>query len=615
MRKLLMLIAGLAALIAFFLSLPTPPANGAATATSPESAIVIRNVRLFDGVAVHDAMTVVVEGGTIAAIGPAPSDGSGGATRERVVIPDGAEIIDGAGKTLMPGLIDAHTHTWGDALERALLFGVTTEIDMFTDQASAASMRSEQAEGSVHDRADLVSAGTLVTAAGGHGTEYGITIPTLDGPEQAQAFVDARLAEGSDFIKIVYDDAGGHWPTLDTATLRAAIEAAHARNVLAVVHVSTHEAARTAIEHGADGLVHVWSDELGADGLFAMAAEKGVFVIPTLSVTATMAGTPNVTHLDQDPAIAPYLTPAETGALSRVIEGLPVREDRLAIASKATHELATSGVVILAGTDAPNPGTVHGASMHGELSLLVEAGLSPIAALAAATAEPARAFGLDDRGLVAPGLRADLLLVDGDPTRDITRTRHIVGIWKAGRRVERSQGDTALEGRVKAPDTEAFAQFDQDILDAAFGFGWQPTTDERMGGTSTTSLTLVSPGSRDTAGALLVKGAIGPGFPFPWAGAMVFPGEQPMEMVDFSAKREVVFQARGDGGRYRLMLFAESIGQIPASTFFVASETWQEHRINLRELTQDLRGVWGLAFVAGPAQGDYAFEIDGVSIR
>jgi hypothetical protein len=142
-------------------------------------------------------------------------------------VPAGVESIPGDGKTLLPGLIDAHTHAYGDALERALVFGVTTELDMFTDYRFAAAMRKEQqnaatpnkeqqnaaslnkepqsADGALR-RADLFSAGTLITAPKGHGTEYNLQIPTLESAADAPRFVDARLAEGSDYIKIVYDD-------------------------------------------------------------------------------------------------------------------------------------------------------------------------------------------------------------------------------------------------------------------------------------------------------------------------------------------------------------------------------------------------------------------------
>jgi imidazolonepropionase-like amidohydrolase len=104
----------------------------------------------------------------------------------------------------------------------------------------------------------------------------------------------------------------------------------------------------------------------------------------------------------------------------------------LAHAFAALKQLHDAGVPILAGSDAPAPGSTNGVSLHGELELLVKGGLSPSEALAAATSVPARTFRLTDRGRIVPGLRADLLLVRGDPTRDITATRDIVEVWKAG---------------------------------------------------------------------------------------------------------------------------------------------------------------------------------------
>ncbi|CAN5911452.1 hypothetical protein BH23ACT10_BH23ACT10_20020 [soil metagenome] len=119
--------------------------------------------------------------------------------------------------------------------------------------------------------------------------------------------------------------------------------------------------------------------------------------------------------------------------------------------SSALHNvgrLTAAGVPVLAGTDAPNPGTVHGASLHRELELLVMAGLSPGAALAAATSVAAEQFGLIDRGRVAPGLRADLVLVGGDPTTDITATRQLTGVWRGGERCD-------LDGYVGSDDETA----------------------------------------------------------------------------------------------------------------------------------------------------------------
>ncbi len=105
--------------------------------------------------------------------------------------------------------------------------------------------------------------------------------------------------------------------------------------------------------------------------------------------------------------------------------------------NEAIRQLVRERVPILPGTDAPVPGQTYGASLHGELALLVGAGLTPIQALQAATSAPAHAFGLEDRGRISPGRRADLVLVEGDPTRDILTTRRIARVWKRGVMVQR----------------------------------------------------------------------------------------------------------------------------------------------------------------------------------
>ncbi|MDQ3071478.1 MAG: hypothetical protein M3R55_17325, partial [Acidobacteriota bacterium] len=201
--------------------------GAAADVTAPAAqaaALVIRDARVFDGERMHEKASVLVEHGRIAAIGAS------------VTAPAGAAVVDGAGKTLLPGFIDAHAHAFGDALERALVFGVTTELDMFTAHQAVSGWRAQQKEGAP-GRADIFSAGTLVTAPKGHGTEYGMVIPTISSPEEAQAFVDARIAEGSDYIKIVFDDreaAAPRFPSITYDTLKAVIAAAKARGKLAV---------------------------------------------------------------------------------------------------------------------------------------------------------------------------------------------------------------------------------------------------------------------------------------------------------------------------------------------------------------------------------------------
>jgi imidazolonepropionase-like amidohydrolase len=149
--------------------------------------------------------------------------------------------------------------------------------------------------------------------------------------------------------------------------------------------------------------------------------------------------------LAEDPDLSPYLTARAKEALaasskefwSRVYPGYDVSMLRFEVAEASIRVLEDARVPILAGTDSPVGGMVFGASLHGELELLVRAGLSPKQALAGATALTAKHFGLSDRGRIAPGARADLVLVRGNPLTDIKATRRITAIWKAGRRVKR----------------------------------------------------------------------------------------------------------------------------------------------------------------------------------
>jgi imidazolonepropionase-like amidohydrolase len=250
--------------------------------------------------------------------------------------------------------------------------------------------------------------------------------------------VDARVAEGSDFIKIISEDGsayGRQTPTLDRATIGALVAAAHRRGRLAVAHIGTQEGAYQALEEDADGLVHIFTNVAPEPAFAALAAERKAFVVPTLTVVESTTGIATGRSLTEDPRLAPYLRADEVTSLRQSFAFQPALDFSHAL--DAVRDLKAARVAILAGSDAPNPGTAHGASLHRELELLVAAGLSPLEALRAATSAPAAAFRLKDRGRIARGLRADLVLVQGNPVADVTATRAILKVWKLGQEVER----------------------------------------------------------------------------------------------------------------------------------------------------------------------------------
>ena len=577
------------------------------------AATLIQDVRVFDGKTVHERRSVLFDGGVIV-----DADFRGAA-------PNGSRIVSGAGRTLLPGLIDAHTHAF-KGLDLPLLFGVTTQVDMFTAVPLMQEVKASMASGKNTARADMFSAGTLATAPNGHGTQYGLPIPTLSRLEQARDFVDARIAEGSDFIKIVLEAGGqgtSRMNSLDLATARALIEAAHLRGKLAVVHVSNEQDARAALDAGADGLVHLFlgaaPDAQAVDSLARLARSKGAFVIPTFTVMESMAGV-RTDDLLAEPAFA-TLVDREGAATLKARYGSQPRPQALATPKAVTAALRRAGVPVLAGTDAGNAGTSYGISMHRELAALVEAGLSPTEALAAATSAPATAFRLGRRGCIAKGCKADLLLVEGNPAVDIRATRRIVEVWKDGQsanplrdaRRQRVAQESSGATRQALPPDGRISQFSAGRLGSPFGSGWVPSTDGFAGGKSTVELEVLPP-LPDGQAPLAVRARVASGLPFAWSSVAFMPGAQPMQPADLSAAKTLRFKVRGDGATYQVMLMAAG-NQRPAMVPFVAGKEWQEISIPLKAFTGiDPAAVAMLAFSAGPQPGDYRFELADVRL-
>ena len=585
----------------------------ASTSTAFAGTTLVRDVRVFDGRSAHEHRSVLVRDGAIA-----DADYRG-------KVPADARIVDGKGRTLLPGLIDAHVHTW-QHFELPLVFGVTTQVDMFTGVEVMQRIKKQMNEGRNGGEADVFSAGTLVTAPGGHGTEYPVKIPTLENGGDAQAFVDARIAEGSHFIKVVMEDGFGdhHFKSLDRATVKAVIDAAHKRGKLAVVHVSNLKNARAALEAGADGLAHLFvaaqMSQEEADSLAKLAQAKGAFVVPTFSVLESIAGV-KPRDLLEDPQVAGLLDREERGALQTGYGPTP-RPAILAAPKMVTAAMRRAGVPLLAGTDAGNAGTQYGASLHHELAALVDAGLTPREALVAATSAPARAFKLGQRGQIVKGYKADLVLVEGNPLQDIGATRRIVEVWKDGESTaavrEAQRKHVAQENAAKGtqplalPADGRISLLKEGKLASPFGTGWFPSTDKFAGGVSTVNMNAQA--AQEGGAAILIEAQVKPGFAYPWAGAAFMPGTQPMLGADLSAAKVLRFRVRGDG--HPVMLTMASSGMtIPRSVPFETGAEWKEVTIPFSAFAGvDPAAVTMIGFNAGPKPGDYRFEIADVRL-
>ncbi|APA96787.1 amidohydrolase family protein [Nocardia seriolae] len=347
--------------------------------TSPRTAL--DNVRVFDGSTLSDPTTVVIDGAVIG------TDDTG------------AEHLDAGGAILLPGLIDSHVHLADtESPGKFTAFGVTTALDMACDPDIVAGLRN--AVGTT----DIRSAGLAIVGPGGMHATFLPEPAIIRGHDQAEPMVAQRRSTGSDYIKLMLEAPGEGGP--DAATAKTVAAEAHARGLRVIAHAATVGAYAMAVDAGVDVITHIPVEAALPQHDIDRIAAEGRVVVPTLTMMKGMS--------------------AARGFPEAFANGL---------ANVAA--LHAAGVPILAGTDANastgvpvNP--AFGASLHAELELLVQAGLSPLDALNAATTLPARHFGLADRGAIAPGLRADLVLLDADPLTDITATRAIRRIWSAG---------------------------------------------------------------------------------------------------------------------------------------------------------------------------------------
>ena len=436
----------------------SPPELASVTPVSAPENTLFRNVSLFDGVTMRAHQDVLVTGREVAAV----SD-----TGELETSPDTMEVA-GAGLTLLPGLIDSHTHlvSAGEkhppapdpmAIGEAFLYAGVTTILVTAGFDEVVSFRNQLREG-VELGPTVLWGGPGLSAPGGHPIpllrsmlawplSWVVTrgVPTAADGKEARERVEEIIVEYEpDFVKIIYDDLPPGSPHLSRDALRAAVTAAKANGVRPIVHTTTPEDTIEAVDAGAALLVHVPQRGVLSDDDVQRFVAAGVPFVTTVrlpSASYELAADGPIaleTEMYHPSLLQPWLENPRW-ELSGFSEEIDRRHDEVAAETEGNfRKLSDAGARMFVGTDSGVHGIFPGASLHREMRLLVRLGMSPVDVLRAVTSEPGAFLDPTGRiGRVAPGSRADLLLVRGNPSEDINALAAIEAVFVGGVRLER----------------------------------------------------------------------------------------------------------------------------------------------------------------------------------
>ncbi|MBI2688663.1 MAG: amidohydrolase family protein [Acidobacteria bacterium] len=423
--------------------------------------ILIRGGRIFDG-SVRPA-DVLIEGDRIKAVG------------QGLTAPAGTQVIDATGKTVLPGLFDLHTHVpyatvggspqdWGKNLKAYLRAGITSLADFGTYPETYEPVRRLLATGEW--RGPKVHFAVRFSTPGGHGVEGGrgdlFTQEVLT-PRQAHAAMARVLPYKPDVIKVFTDGwryaAAPDMTSMEEETLKAIVEDAHKAGLPVLTHTVTLAKGKIAARAGVDAIMHGIQDQPVDDELIRLMKANNVAYGPTATVYEPRAGYIN------EPLLEQLLEPAALASLkNRPMLAAPgaQRIRKYELLKQNVAALHHAGIVIVSGTDAGIAGTHHGWASLREIKLLAGAGLGPLEALKAATVNAATVVRSPERGVLAEGKIADVVIIDGRPDQDIHTIDRIETVIQSGRVVDLGSLSEAIRanGPTPAPAKPARALLD-----------------------------------------------------------------------------------------------------------------------------------------------------------
>jgi imidazolonepropionase-like amidohydrolase len=381
------------------------------------------------GVTVFTGARLIVGDGTVIdnatfTVGADNRFGLVGATGA-VTVPAGATTVDLAGLTVMPAIVDTHTHLSRDRtgltadLKHRAYFGVSAVMSLGQDTGDDVyAMRSETIPG--HALYRTAGRGITVPEPGRSDVPYWVN--TAD---EARAGVREQAALGVDIVKVWVDDRNGQYPKLAPDIYGAAIEEAHANGLRVVAHLYYLDDAKELVRRGIDAFAHGIRDRDIDDELVAMLKAKPNFVLgPNLPDRGVM--------LDFS-WLSAHLPAEQVATLQAASTDRPAAQAFFSIQARNLERMSREGVTIVLGTDGNVP---WGA--HLEMADMVATGMTPAQVLVAATRNSAEYMGLADAGTVASGKSADFIVLEANPLDDITNTRRIRDVYLRGQHIDRS---------------------------------------------------------------------------------------------------------------------------------------------------------------------------------